>query len=261
MPRAREIGVEDGRQPRHRVGGGGGGRSSGTEARSAASTISGGGAKPPVTSTQGRSWPKTRASARGAIRGAERLDVADLALAEHEHAAAVQVGVETRQREAGLLRLRDGDPALERRRRPASSSSGEDARVGEVASRVATVTPVIDAGIRTLHRGAGRPLTLLWLDQPEITVFPPVEDRDARRRPTLRKTRNSSSVGVDAHRGVFERHRLDGVAGGPMTRDGRWTAGADPRLRGDLAAAHRLRRSGACGSPTSLSASWPAVRS
>ena len=43
----------------------------------------------------------------------EPLEVADLALAEHQDAALAQVGVEARQRQPGLLRVRDGDAAIE----------------------------------------------------------------------------------------------------------------------------------------------------
>ena len=43
----------------------------------------------------------------------QRLEIADFALAEHEHAAAAQVGVEARQRQPGFLRVRNGDVAVE----------------------------------------------------------------------------------------------------------------------------------------------------
>ena len=46
----------------------------------------------------------------GAVEG---FEVADFALAEDEDAATAKVGVESRQREAGLLRVRDGDVAAE----------------------------------------------------------------------------------------------------------------------------------------------------
>ena len=135
MPRGGEIGVEEGRQARHRLGRGRGGHAAAAPTpRSAASMISGAGVNPPVTSTQGRSWPKTRASAARRGSRSQRLDVADLALAEHEHAAAVQVGVESGEREAGLLRLRDGDPALH------AGAAGEQleregARIGQIAQQ------------------------------------------------------------------------------------------------------------------------------
>ena len=64
-------------------------------------------------SRHGRSWLSTRRSTAVALGGVERLEIADLALAEDEDAAAAQVGVESREREAGLLRVGDGDAAVE----------------------------------------------------------------------------------------------------------------------------------------------------
>ena len=88
-------------------------RSSGTCARSASIGSSGGGAKPSVMRRHGRSWLRTRRSTAVRAAAVERLEIANLALAEHEDAAAAQVGVESRQGEAGLLRVRNRDVAAE----------------------------------------------------------------------------------------------------------------------------------------------------
>jgi len=54
------------------------------------------------------------AAQRGcALRGAQRFEVVQFAPAEHEHAASTQVRVEAGQREPRLLRVRNGDAALE----------------------------------------------------------------------------------------------------------------------------------------------------
>ena len=74
------------------------------------------------------------------VGGVERLEIPDLALAEDEDAAAAQVGVEPREREPGLLRVRNGDVAVE------AVGAGqqlevERARSARSRSTVATVTP------------------------------------------------------------------------------------------------------------------------
>jgi hypothetical protein len=50
---------------------------------------------------------------RGAVDVGERLEIADLAFAEHEHSSAPEVRVEAREGQARLLGVRDGDAALE----------------------------------------------------------------------------------------------------------------------------------------------------
>ena len=73
----------------------------------------GGGAKPPVMSTHGRSNVKARRSASDLASPVQALEEPDLALAEDQHAARLEVFVEAGQREAGLLHVRTGDQAVE----------------------------------------------------------------------------------------------------------------------------------------------------
>ena len=69
--------------------------------------------QPPVMSTHGMSCANTAPSIVEPRVAVEALEVAHLALAEHEDAAGLQVLVEAGQRQAGLLDVRAGDGALE----------------------------------------------------------------------------------------------------------------------------------------------------
>ena len=104
--------VEDPAEPRHRVAACRSRvRSSGTLVRSAISDSAGGGVE--ALSDEDRRDVVRIEPAQGRVagRGVERLEVADLALTEHQHAAAAHRGVEAGQRQAGLLRVGIGDAA------------------------------------------------------------------------------------------------------------------------------------------------------
>ena len=70
---------------------------------SATSATSGGGVKPPVISTQGKSSVSARRERAEPGRRVEALEIADLALAENQHAARPQILVETGEGQPGLL--------------------------------------------------------------------------------------------------------------------------------------------------------------
>ena len=98
---AMAVGVDDGRpQQRQR-------------ARSASTTSSAGGVKPPVMRTHGKSSVSARRIASTRPAAVEALEIADLALAEDQHAARLEVLVKAGEREAGLLDVRAGDEAVE----------------------------------------------------------------------------------------------------------------------------------------------------
>ena len=63
--------------------------------------------------THGKSSVSARRSDVDARRRLEALEIADLALAEDQHASRLEVFVEAGQREAGLLDVRAGDDAIE----------------------------------------------------------------------------------------------------------------------------------------------------
>ena len=106
----RQIGVEHGRQPGHRLRRRR--RASAAAARLRAvglgEQLPAAASKPPVMSEARQvvaEDPPQDGRARVGGRALSRIP--HLALAEDEHAAAAQVGVEAREREAGLLRMRD----------------------------------------------------------------------------------------------------------------------------------------------------------
>ena len=87
--------------------------SSGSFERSASIPTSAGGVKPPVMRTQGKS--SVSASRSDSIRadGLEALEIADLAFAEDQHPARLQILVKAGEREPGLLDVGAGDAPVE----------------------------------------------------------------------------------------------------------------------------------------------------
>ena len=124
--------------------------SSGRFARSASTTTSAGGVKPPVMSTQGKSSVSASRSDGERGRGLQAFEIADLALAENQHAPRFQVLVKAGQRQPGLLDVGAGDPAVE------AGGAGQDLEgrptdSGRLPSSAPTVTPGSGR-----HRGSGR---------------------------------------------------------------------------------------------------------
>ena len=69
--------------------------------------------KPPVISTHGKSSVSARRSDRVRASALEAFEVPDLAFAEDEDAAGLEILMEAGERETGLLNVRAGDMAVE----------------------------------------------------------------------------------------------------------------------------------------------------
>ncbi len=197
-PRAAEVRVEGGREARHRFRAS---RPRVREQRHAGPIRLREGLRrrhEPAGDEQAREPVAEHALQDGrAVVRRQRFEIPHFALAEHEHAAAAQVRVESRQGQPGLLRVGNGDAPFEAGR-AGEQLEIEGARIGEIpqdrgdgdtprlggfghrsnAVRIADVATRPRPVIHVRAIGKIRSDRLVRLDQPEVAVLAAVQDVD-----------------------------------------------------------------------------------
>ena len=166
-------------------------------------------------------------------RRLEAFEVADLALAEDEHASGLQVLVEAREREAGFLDVGAGDEAIG----PGAAGQqldDEPERFGPAAQQAADG---YTRKLRHLSRSSferstfdanvERRTSRFRFDERQLTVRAPVEDADARRL-GIAEDEHAFAVRVDLAGRLADRHRLSLPA---ATRGRSAASAAGPRRR------------------------------